>query len=117
MNNAKNGSHATASNGNRARRVKRAIVGLANEIAVTATAVIASVDLVAIAVKGEIAARASAVAVTDSRRRNGKDQRFVKCIRRQIRRQSLKIRSRVRSASAIRSSPRSPASGVSHADH
>jgi hypothetical protein len=106
-------------NASYANRAKRAIEGLATETAVTENvlsenAVIANVDLAAIAVKDEIAARVAAV-VEDRQRRNGKGQPYVKCIRRLVRSQPLRIQSLVRRARAKRSrAPSPPLAGGNH---
>lgn len=117
--NAKNVSREIATNGglmnaSYANRAIRAIEDRATETAVSETAVIANVDLAAIAVKDEIAARAAAVAA-DRQRRNGKDQQFDKCILRRVRSQRLRTQSRVRRVPATRSrAPSPPLGGGSH---
>jgi hypothetical protein len=117
--NAKNGSREIATNGglmnaSYANRAIRAIEDRATETAVSENAVIANVDLAAIAVKGEIAARVAAV-VADPQHRNGKDQQFDKCILRRVRSQPLRTQSRVRRARATRSRvPSPPLGGGSH---
>jgi len=75
---------------------------------------IANVDHTAIAEKDEIAARAAAV-VADRHRRNAKDPLFDKCIRRRIKRQSLRTWFPVKSQRATWNSPASLASDGSHA--
>jgi len=133
--NAKNGSREIETNGGLMNascgsRAIRAIEDLATETAVNENVLSesvlnenvlsenvpsgnvenANVDHAAIAEKDEIAARAAAVAA-DRQRQSGKDRLFDKCIRRRIRRQLLRMQSRVRRAQATQSKAPSPPLG------